>query len=328
MQTLEGTEFAGQTVVISGGSKGLGLALAEEFGKQGANVVIFARHGDEVDEAVMRLRGEGLRVEGHVCDVGSEEQVTGLLAAVTERHGPVDVLVNNAGVIQVGPLDTMTTDDFKQALDIMLWGVVHPSLAVLPAMKARGYGRIVNITSIGGKVSVPHLLPYNTAKFAAVGFSEGLRGELATAGVKDVKVVTVVPGLMRTGSFLNAMFRGETRREFTWFSLASSAPLLSIPADKAARRIVKATKRGEAELILSMPANAIARMQGLFPGTTLRMMSLGRFILPKSTGTQGSRSGADTARTVRSKTFDSAMTLGRRGAERFQPHHTSEAINR
>ena len=199
------TPFEGQTVVISGGSKGLGLALAEEFGRQGGHVVIFARNQDEVMQAAECLRWRGISAEAHACDVSDKEGVASMLREVESSHYGIDVLVNNAGVIHVGPAESMTAEDFEQALDIMLWGMVHATLAVLPGMKARRHGRVVNITSIGGKVSFPHVLPYATAKFAAVGFSEGLHSELSGTGVK---VITVVPGFIRTASFLNADFYG------------------------------------------------------------------------------------------------------------------------
>jgi NAD(P)-dependent dehydrogenase (short-subunit alcohol dehydrogenase family) len=315
---VAGTEksFQGQTVVISGGSKGLGLALAEEFGLKGAHVVIFARTEDEVHQAAECLRWHGISAEGHACDVADRDALASLLRDIESRRAGIDVLVNNAGIIQVGPMDSMLPEDFQQAMDIMLWGMVHGTLAVLPGMKARQRGRIVNITSLGGKVAVPHVLPYATAKFAAVGFSEGLRAELAGTGVK---AVTVVPGLMRTGSFLNAEFHGETRDEFAWFSLAASTPGITIPAESAARRIVKATRRGEAELILSLPANVLTRLMGLLPGTTLQLLSIGKHVLPKPTGQLGKSRGSDLARVQGSRVWDKAMVLGHKAAEQLQP---------
>jgi short-subunit dehydrogenase len=167
-------------------------------------------------------------------------------------------------------------------MDVMYWGMVHLTLATLPQMIQRSYGRIVNVTSIGGKVSVPHLLPYSSAKFAAVGFSQGLRAELAGTGVK---VTTIVPGLMRTGSYLNALFKGRQEAEFTWFALGAALPLISMDAERAARQIVQATKRGEAERILSVPARAAAIFHGLFPGLTADLLGVvNRVLLPAAEG--------------------------------------------
>ena len=127
-----------------------------------------------------------------------------------------------------------------------------------------GLGRIVNITSIGGKIAVPHLLPYTCAKFAAVGFSEGLRAELADTGIN---VTTVVPGLMRTGSHLHAEFGGEQGAEYRWFALNASAPYpIAIGTDRAARLIVRAVKRGQTECTYPVSAVVAARLSGLLPG--------------------------------------------------------------
>ena len=125
-------------------------------------------------------------------------------------------------------------------MGVMFWGTLYPVLAVLPQMRARRRGRIVNVTSVGGKVAVPHLLPYAAAKFAATGLSQGLRAELARDGIT---VTTVAPGLMRTGSFLNAYFKGQAVREFAPFAVLSTLPFFSIDARRAARQVVGAAKR-------------------------------------------------------------------------------------
>jgi short-subunit dehydrogenase len=131
-------------------------------------------------------------------------------------------------------------------------------------MIERGKGRIANVTSIGGKVSVPWLLPYTASKSAAVGFSEGLRAELAGTGVK---VTTVVPGLMRTGSFLSAWFKGDRAAlEYGLFAPLSGTPVTTVSAERAARRIAGAVRRGDAEVTLGLQALLAARASGLAPG--------------------------------------------------------------
>jgi short-subunit dehydrogenase len=241
-----------------------------------------------------------------------------LLDQVTAHYGRIDILVNNAGVIQFGPVQSMTKGDFEQSMDIMFWGTVQPTLSVIPQMRSRGTGRIVNITSVGGKVSVPHLVPYNSAKFAALGFSEGLHSELKQDGIT---VTTIVPGLMRTGSFVNAEFKGDVEKEYTWFSLGSSLPFITIDAERAARQIVQATKRGEAERILSIPANILARLNGVAPATTGRILGLiDRYALPNSPGVQEQTiPGRDVQERLESDAQKAATALGQRAAEQFQP---------
>lgn len=276
-----GESVAGRVVLITGSSRGLGLALAEEFSEQGARLVICARDQRELETARARLAAHGAEVLAVTCDVSVQDDVQSLVNEATARFGHIDVLVNNAGVIQVGPLEAQTLTDFQEAMDVMFWGTLYPTLAVLPQMRQRGSGHIACITSIGGKVSVPHLLPYSCAKFAAVGFSEGLRAELARHGIK---VTTVVPGLMRTGSHLNACFKGKNEDEFTWFSLGATLPVAAMNARRAARRIVAAIRRGQAELILTPQAKALAMIHGLAPGTTADLLGLVNRVLPRAEG--------------------------------------------
>jgi short-subunit dehydrogenase len=314
----EQRRLAGQVAIVTGGSKGLGLLVAREFARLGAAVTICSRHDDELVEARQWLAEQGVEVETAVCDVGKKDEAESLIRGVEERAGRIDFLVNNAGVIQVGPLDALALEDFEQAIDIMFWGTVVPSLAVLPGMKARRSGRIINITSLGGKVSVPHLLPYSTAKFAGVGFSEGLRAELAGSGVG---VVTVVPGLIRTGSFVNALFKGNQQKEFSWFSILSSLPLLSIDAEKAATRVVKAALRNEPELILSLPANAAVRTAGMAPGLLSYVLGLTARVLPSSPVSTPTASvpgsALDSAET--SSVSKGVKTLGNKARKSIQP---------
>ena len=284
-------DISGDVVVITGGSRGLGLQLAREFAAHGCRLVICARDEAELRRAekeLARAGGNGAAPEllAIICDVGDREQVEAMMAQARDRFGQIDILVNNAGIIDVAPLASQPIEAFEQAMDTMYWGVVYATFAVLPEMRARRRGRIVNITSIGGKASVPHLLPYNSAKFAATGFSEGLRAELAGSGVI---VTTIIPGLMRTGSFLHAYFRGQQQKEYGWFSLASSLPLLTMSAQAAARQIVEATRRGEAERTLSLPAQILARLTGLFPGLIADANGLANRLMPEPSGTERER---------------------------------------
>jgi NAD(P)-dependent dehydrogenase (short-subunit alcohol dehydrogenase family) len=273
--------FRGKTVLITGGSRGLGLVLAREFAREGANLAICARDEDELIHASEDLILRGARVLPVACDVSDREQVQRLVRTVTDHYGGIDVLVNNAGIIAVGPIETMTLDDYEQAMRVNYWPAVYTALAVLPQMRERGAGRIVNISSVGGKVAVPHLLPYSASKFALTGLSEGMRAELAREGII---VTTVCPGLMRTGSPPNVDFKGQHRQEYAWFAVSDSLPLLSMSAERAARQIVAACARGDAEAILGLPAQVAARINGLFPGLTADLLGVVNRLLPAAGG--------------------------------------------
>jgi short-subunit dehydrogenase len=264
-------------VLITGGSRGLGLVLAREFAKQGSRLVICARDQEELKRATTDLRLRSAEVLPITCDVRKRSEVEQMIASIHDQYGRVDVLVNNAGVIEVGPLEEMTLDDFRTAMETHFWGPLYATLSVLSQMRRRREGRIINIASIGGKISVPHLVPYCASKFALVGLSEGLRAELLKEGIR---VTTVCPGLMRTGSARNAEFKGQHRAEFTLFSLSAALPITSMKAERAARQIVSACKRGEAEVVLSVQAQAAATFHGIFPGLTADVMSVVNQILP------------------------------------------------
>jgi NAD(P)-dependent dehydrogenase (short-subunit alcohol dehydrogenase family) len=214
------------------------------------------------------------------------DDVAHFIGAVLARFGRIDVLINNAGMISVGPQNTQTLNDYQEAMNVMYWGAVYPTLAVLPHMQSRREGRIANITSLGGRVSVPHLVPYCAAKFAAVGFSEGMRAELSRNGIK---VTTVCPGLMRTGSHLNAHFKGDHRKEFRWFAIGASLPLVSIHARRAARKIVGAIQRGDAELTITPQARLATLAHGAFPGLTSDLLGVVNRLLPHARDNQQNR---------------------------------------
>ena len=281
VRRARGLELHGATVLITGGSRGLGLLLAREFGRHGARVAICARDPAELQRASADLGALGITAVTVPCDVSDRGEVHAMVDTVVRELGTIDILVNNAGVIQVGPLETMTVEDFEASMATNFWGAVYTTLAALPVLRAAGRARIVNIASIGGKISVPHLLPYSASKFALVAFSEGLRAELASTGVL---VTTVCPGLMRTGSPRNASFKGRHRAEYAWFAISGALPGLSIDAERAARRIVAACRAGAPEVILSLPAQVIARAHGLLPGVMTEALALAARLLPGAGG--------------------------------------------
>ena len=283
-------DFAGKTVVIFGGSRGLGLVLARQFATEGATLVLVARDAGELSRAQADLSDRGASVTFHPCDITDQQQVSSTIDAIVTAHRTIDVLVNDAGIIEVGPLDHMTIDDFQRAMATHFWGPLTTILASLPHMRRSGARRMVNISSIGGKVAMPHLLPYSASKFALAGLSEGLHAELAAEGFV---VTTVCPGLMRTGSTYNARFKGQHRREFAWFHTAASLPGFTIGAERAARQIVDACRYGDAELIITPAARLGVIARTLAPQTVARLMSLTNRLLPSATGNGGvdSRSG-------------------------------------
>jgi NAD(P)-dependent dehydrogenase (short-subunit alcohol dehydrogenase family) len=280
-------DFGGRVVLITGGSRGLGLVLARKLAAQGARLVLMARDERELDRAKRLLEEEfGADVLVVRCDVRRRADVRAAVDYILEQRVNVDVLINNAGVIQVGPLEHMEHEDFENAMATHFWGPLHLMLELIPSMRRRGFGRIVNISSIGGRIAVPHLAPYSASKFALTGLSDAIRAELAPHGVR---VTTVAPGLMRTGSPMNAQVKGQHRAEYAWFAIADSLPGMSISAERAADQILAACAHGDPELTITVQARAAAMLNQLAPTTMARIMAVATRLLPGPAGPDGNR---------------------------------------
>ena len=296
--------FRERVVLITGGSRGLGLVMARELAREGAKLAICARDEQELQRAYEDLNWR-TRVLALPCDVTDRAQVEDMVRAVEAHYGQVDVLINNAGVIEVGPAEVMTVEDYEHAMKTHFWGPLRAALAVLPEMRRRREGRIVNISSIGGKISVPHLLPYCASKFALVGLSEGLRAELA----KDsITVTTVCPGLMRTGSPRNATFKGQHRSEYAWFAISDSLPVTSMSAERAARQVIAAARRGDAEVVLSIQAKLAVLFHGVFPGLTSDMLGAVNKLLPEAGGIGTDRASGEESQSSLAPSWLTALT--------------------
>jgi NAD(P)-dependent dehydrogenase (short-subunit alcohol dehydrogenase family) len=280
-------DFRGRSVVVTGGSRGLGLLVARQLADQGARLTIAARDGDELERARVELNARGADVHIVVCDLGTRDGAERLVEEVVERTGRIDVLINNAGVMKVGPVEHMELPDFEEAMAVHFWGPLHSMLAAVPVMKENGGGRIVNVSSIGGRIGVPHLTPYCASKFALAGLSDSMRAELAKDGIA---ITTVTPGLMRTGSPYNAWFKGRHRDEFAWFLISDSLPLASIDGELAARQLIEACRYGDAELTIGWPAKLAILAHAVLPEAVALTMSMAnQFILPGPSDKPGGR---------------------------------------
>jgi short-subunit dehydrogenase len=273
--------FRGKTVLLAGSSRGLGLVLARQLAEQGARLVLCARDQRELEISRYELQSHGTDVITVTCDLRDPHAVESMVDEVIAQRGRIDVLINIAGTILVGPIETMTLDDYREQMDSNYWSAVHTCYYVVPHMQERGGGRIVNVSSIGGKMAVAHLVPYCAGKFALGGFSRGLRAELAKDGIV---VTTVFPGLMRTGSPRNAMFKSQNQSEYAWFSISDSLPGISMDARHAAHDIIEATRRGEVETVLSVPAKIAALVDQVVPEVSGDLMAMAARYLPRPGG--------------------------------------------
>jgi NAD(P)-dependent dehydrogenase (short-subunit alcohol dehydrogenase family) len=284
--------FRNKIALITGGSRGLGLEIARQLCAQGGRVAILARDTAELARAKADLATRGGDVLPIQCDLIEAAQIQSAISQTLARFGKIDILINNAGIIEVGPLDHMQLADFDRAMRVHFWAPFVLITQIIPHMREIGGGRIVNISSIGGKIAIPHMAPYSASKFALTGFSDAIRAELAR---DKIYVTTVTPGMMRTGSQGHAKFKGDHDAEQKWFELSTKLPLASISAERAARKILVATRRGRPALVMPLTAYFIIAANALFPNLFGYAMKMVNSFLPSRVGPTGdkARSGAE-----------------------------------
>jgi NAD(P)-dependent dehydrogenase (short-subunit alcohol dehydrogenase family) len=273
-------QFSGSAVLITGGARGLGLALARRFAHEGAALTIAGRDRAALERARLELAALGVSVHAVPCDVRDRDAVEALVDNAVARYGRLDVLVNNAGIIQMGPFALSTDEDFLDSLATHFWAPLHTIRAARPHLAATA-GRIINISSIGGRIAVPHLLPYCVGKFALSALSDGLSAELARQGIS---VLTVAPGLMRTGSHRSVKVRGWHAAEARWFALAAATPVTSMNVDRAAATIVEASRQRRARVTLGVQARVAEIVHALTPETAATVASMVARALPGAAG--------------------------------------------
>ena len=190
-------ELQNKVAVVTGGTQGIGFAIAKSLIGAGARVVIASRHQNQVRKAVDKLREIAVdRVAGFACDVRKYDQVESLIRSALEHFGSLDILVNNAGIGRFGTVEEMDPEDFRAVIETNLLGVYYCCHETIPHMKQRGGGYIINISSLAGTNAHPEMAAYNASKFGLNGFSEALMQEVRH---DNIKVSYIMPGSVNTG---------------------------------------------------------------------------------------------------------------------------------
>jgi short-subunit dehydrogenase len=274
-------DLRGKTILITGGSRGLGLVMAHQLIDVGARVAICARDGEELERAQIELRQRGSEVLALTCDMTEQAQIEPMIRQVKEQWGAIDVLINNAGTDIISAVENLSMQDYDYLMKLHFWAPLYTTYAVLPDMQERKSGRIVNISSVGGKLPSPHMVAYCASKFALVGLSGGMRTELAKDGIS---VTTVCPGMIHTGVIDHAIVKGQHQKEFAWFSIGDSLPFFSASAEKVARVTIAGFRRGAGEVIVPLSTWVSVKFYELFPDLNTNLFAFGNRFLPKPDG--------------------------------------------
>ncbi len=313
-RTATDYSFTNRTVLLTGGSRGLGLMLARRLAAEGARLALVARDPAELARAAQELAATGATVRMYPADMTDPAARENLVRQIEIDLGPVEVLLHDAGVIQVSPLENLGPEDYSNAMKIHFEAPLHLMRLVVPGMRARGLGRVINIASLGGKVAIPHMAAYSTSKFALVGLGEAWATELAGTGVT---VTTICPGLLRTGSAIQAQVKGRHAEEYRWFKLAAGLPLFTMSAESAADAILDAGRRGEPVAVLGWSAQLLSALHGIAPSTTVRLMGAVNRFLP-SASSEGEASPVKRGSEVESpETRNVLTTLSERAADQL-----------
>jgi short-subunit dehydrogenase len=284
--------YRDKVVLITGGSRGLGLEIARQICARGGKVALIARDAEELSRAKADLDRFATEVLTLQCDLLETAQIQSAVQQTLQRFSKIDILINNAGIIEIGPVEHMQLKDFDRAMRLHFWAPYILQFLIVPQMRAKGGGRIVNISSIGGRIAVPHMAAYSASKFALTGFSDAIRAELAR---DSIWVTTVTPGLMRTGSHIHAKFKGDHAAEYQWFDWSRKIPFASISVERAARKILNACGHGKPNLVMPWSAYFIIAANALFPNLTAHVMKILNRSMPPPVSKSGdeARPGAE-----------------------------------
>jgi len=263
----------GRRVLITGGSGGIGRALAELYGEEGARLVLADQNTETLETTANELRARGFEVTAVATDVRELESVRKLIEAARSAYGGTDVLINCAGVAVYSRARDLSFEQWDRILKVNLYGTVHTITTLLPEMLERRSGQIINIASMQGLLSVPNAVPYCASKFAVVGLSRGLRAELKKEGIR---VLVVNPGVVRTGIMRGAIsgrvsFFGREFDVSDRHAAMFERSWLGISAEEAARSIRRAAARNKSEIELGIDAKLAAMAVRLFPGLAQRL---------------------------------------------------------
>ena len=260
--------FENAVAIVTGGGMGLGEALCEELGRQGATVVVADIDGDAARQVAARLEQRGAPAIAVRVDVANEAEVAKLIESTVAEYGRVDYMINNAGIAIGGDSRDLSMQQWHRVLDVDLLGVVYGTVYAYQVMARQGHGHIVNISSLSGLIPQPGNVPYCTSKHGLVGLSLSLRAEGADLGVK---VSAACPGDMKTKIYDNMIVANMPREQVATLSRRTHYLMPQMSAQDAARAILRGVGRNRPLIVFPTAVQVIWHLYRRFPGLLYRV---------------------------------------------------------
>jgi NAD(P)-dependent dehydrogenase (short-subunit alcohol dehydrogenase family) len=258
-----------KTAAITGAGSGIGRALALRLSEEGCNLALSDINQQGLEATQDLLKSRPIKVHAVKVDVSDKDQVYAWAEQAAREFGQVDMVINNAGVAVYDRLENISYEDFNWLFNINFWGVVFGTRAFLPHLRKRPEAHIVNISSLNGMVPFPFNGPYNCAKFAVRGFNKTLVQELAGS---NVRITSVHPGGIRTDIARNARFRKQNDQDLEHDDVTGMFARVSrMPAEEAARKIIKGVKKNRERLMIGIDAKVIDLSSRIAPVTTTKI---------------------------------------------------------
>jgi len=251
-------DFAGKVAIVTGGAAGVGRELSRGLAGSGATVVVADINLKGANETVSEIKAEGGIATPEKVDVTGEADVRKLVGKTVKKHGRLDMMFNNAGVIVVGDMQDITVDHFRRVVNVNLWGAIHGTMSAYPVMIKQGFGHIVNMASVAGLVPYSTGVPYATTKHAIVGLSTSLRAEARGLGVN---VTVVCPGNIQSN-----IYKDGTIVRAGWEDIMARLPVEMMKTEKAVKKILAGVRKNKAIVVFPADASILWMLHRIKPG--------------------------------------------------------------
>jgi len=291
--------YQGKVVLVTGGARGLGYIMARQLVEEGAKVIICARDADQLDKAYVLLRNHGEVTYPYVCDITEKENIVQLAYFIKKRFGRLDVLINNTGTITINPIEQLPLNNYKKFIESHLWGPMQLVRVLIPLLSKSREAKIVNIFSVGGKISLAKSQPYDVNEIVHAVFYDNISRVITG---KNIKLTAIYPEFKDQDLPVNLKLKGHSEQELAWSKFNESRPLISLYAENVGKQILKTAQIGKKTLTLPFPRELARIVNNINTELNLTLCQLVDHLVPHDSGSSSIISAPQNATVHQKKT--------------------------